>query len=354
MATSNTKSSKSSEIAIPGLVTPYIRFMLADEPKDAAKAAAKTDEAFRSERWIAEEKLDGHRFQCHIGKTNRFFSRQMSKKDGLPVEKSDNIPHIKKAQFKGLEGTILDGEVIANDETWRSTQKIMGALPEKAVKTQETLGKINYHVYDILWHKGESVMDKPFEERRKLLESLILPQHVRLVRQKRLFKKEFYEEIVDRCGEGIILKNLDEPYLPQKRRANIWLKVKHMSTYDVVVMGYNRPDEFSTNTKGEKVTNKHFAEDKIATVKFGVYKDNRLEYLGKADGFDEDLRRKISDNPIDYLDVVMEVRADGRGILKDGLRWAKYVRFRPDANIEECTWERVISQVPTEKKNKEE
>ena len=109
----------------------------------------------------------------HIGKEgNRFTSRQKSRKTGLPVEKTENVPHLAKMDLGFLAGTILDGEMQHND--FSKTVSVMGSLPERAIALQEEIGWINYHVFDILEYKGEDVRELPYYARRELLDEIML------------------------------------------------------------------------------------------------------------------------------------------------------------------------------------
>ncbi|MEC1260024.1 hypothetical protein P9D34_06110 [Bacillus swezeyi] len=89
----------------------------------------KMDELWESDDYAADEKYDG----------SRFFSRRVSVKDGLPVEKTPNVPHLNKI-FRKYPLLILDGEVYIERGNSSDVVSIMGATPEKAIERQEERG----------------------------------------------------------------------------------------------------------------------------------------------------------------------------------------------------------------------
>ncbi|BFH11642.1 hypothetical protein WJ0W_005588 [Paenibacillus melissococcoides] len=71
--------------------------------KDGAKL-----EAFLNDfNYIAEEKWDGSHYLSILG---RFFSRQISDVVGIPMEKTDRVPHLSE-HLSIFPGLILDGEL---------------------------------------------------------------------------------------------------------------------------------------------------------------------------------------------------------------------------------------------------
>ena len=100
-------------------------------------AATLTEERFTGPEWIFERKFDGIRLLAYKrGPDVRLYSRNR-----LPQD----IPAIAEAiAAMPVESAILDGEV-----TWDRS----GA----------------YHVFDIMWLDGRSVMERPLEERLALL-----------------------------------------------------------------------------------------------------------------------------------------------------------------------------------------
>jgi hypothetical protein len=90
------------------------------------------EELLADPEWWAEEKFDGDRRICQfLPEAARFTGRVVSKKDGLLVEKTGNLPHLAMAR-PALVGTVLDGEIVCADPRARSrdvTSPSWGARP---------------------------------------------------------------------------------------------------------------------------------------------------------------------------------------------------------------------------------
>jgi len=362
-------------LPVPGLDLPYFTPMLAQESNPEA-----VEERFISDEWIAEEKIDGARYLCYITKEgNRFFSRRISVKDGLPVEKTGNIPHLAgtptkdfvqvvpdkdvkrikglfsnlknfqvvlpesfKEEMAALDGTILDGEILPASGRFLDTTKIMGSLPLEAIEKQKKMGAMVYHVFDILFYKGKDLTSLPLEERLTYLGRI--PSNDYLIPVKQIWgegeKRKLYADIISRGGEGIILKHLKAPYRVGVRSKDTWMKVKRSRSFDVVVVGFEEPKQFSINVKGETVENKHYTRKQIAAIKFGAYKDGKLEEVGQCSGIDDTMREEISRNKSKYLGKVMVV--EGQEFLKNAIRFPRFIQFRDDKNPADCKYEDLL------------
>lgn len=211
------------------------------------KEEHKMEPIWDSSDYIAEEKYDGSRY-LSIG--GRFFSRRVSVVDNLPVEKTDNVPHLSKilTEYSDL---VLDGEIYIKGATSNEVVSIMGAKPEKAIERQKTRGLLEYVVYDILQDvDGNSLLNIPWLDRRGILEETLdfifqehpeLKEHVTLSAYESENKREFCSTIMANGGEGVMLKNVHGLYHPGKKPRWNWIKVKQEITDDVVIMGYKDP-----------------------------------------------------------------------------------------------------------------
>lgn len=212
------------------------------------KDEKKMEDLWYDCNYVAEEKYDGSRYLSVGG---RFFSRRISVKDGFPVEKTDNVPHLTEI-LKHFPNLILDGEVYYEGMSSNDVTSIMGALPDKAIERQKERGFLKYVLFDILRDlDGNWLIDLTLSERRARLLKVYaaicmklgiteLPD-IELSRVESQSKREFYNEIVARGGEGVILKNVNGKYVPDKRPAWNWVKVKKHITDDVVIMGFKPP-----------------------------------------------------------------------------------------------------------------
>jgi len=298
--------------------------------------------------WIAEEKFDGSRYMLHLeNEGNRLFSRNISTVTNMPIDRAGNVPHITGKIYKELNGTVLDGEIISSNLNFGNVATIMGSGIEKSLAWQAVNGKGIYKVFDVLYYKGEDVKNHLLASRRLILEKIVkelnIPE-VQIVKWVTTNKEDYYKQIIlTPSGEGIILKDLNGIYVSEYdyRDKDIWVKVKKVKTYDVVIMGFTQPEEFSTNSKGVQVINKHFANKQIAAVEFGVYKEGVLTKVGQAAGINDKQRKFFSDNVDKLIGKVVEVK--GNGVLKDAIRHPRFIRERFDLDPTQCTYEKFKS-----------
>jgi DNA ligase-1 len=91
--------------------------------------------------------------------------------------------------------------------------------------------------FDILHLDGQDLIDEPLARRREALESL-LPTRARvaaIVTSDPDEAETFFDEAVAAGFEGVVVKDLDQPY-EAGRRGSGWLKVKPTHTLDLVVL----------------------------------------------------------------------------------------------------------------------
>jgi ATP-dependent DNA ligase I len=244
-----------------------IGFMLASPAQDAAEAFAYFT------RGAVEDKYDGIRAQAHVGgKGNprvRLFSRTFD-------EISSSFPELPPALRAFPEPVILDGEILAwspdagHALPFSELQKRLGrkTVSEEMARTVPVV----YMAFDVLFANGELTIERPLEERRKILEGIFSavpaagfaveyamatenPQgqlvfepaiaagrgmpRVILAPALTADSPEHLEEIFAaarrRGNEGLMVKDLASTYTPG-RRGKSWLKLKkELATLDVVV-----------------------------------------------------------------------------------------------------------------------
>lgn len=295
------------------------------------------DSVWNDKNVIVEEKKDGHRFKFHVfSNVNRLDSRRLSVKDNLYVEKTDNAPILRDLDLSDLDGTIFDGEIVAG----KDSNSVAHALGSHA--TDEEKASIGYVIFDILYFKGVDVRDKKDSVRRALIEKCFaessLSKHINkisLIERSYLTsqqKKDLLVKTLSADGEGIMLKDTTQPY------GSGWSKVKREARYDVIVIGYDDPKQFSTKKgdSGETET-KYFKLGWIGAIKFGQYFDGKIKACGQTSGMSDDVRKLVSENKEDYLGRVFEVAAQerfGNGMM----RHPRFIRWREDKNAVDCIY----------------
>lgn len=197
---------------------------------------------------------------------------------------------------------------------------------------------------------------------------------------------DYYLDIVRRGGEGCIVKNLDMPY--EHKRSKAFLKIKKFYTRECILTGFTEPTKYydgkfpddkweywedpkgrkkhlpatSANyliNHGYKPLTKFYYNDWVGNMQFGVLitpdeiknlpkgktfdfsyitidgKSQAILNVGECSGFDDELRAKLDES---YRLCVIEVKCNE--IFKDTgkLRHPRFLRFRPDKALEECTY----------------
>jgi ATP-dependent DNA ligase len=216
----------------------------------------------------------------------------------------------------------------------------MGSSPEEALRKQRVGGFLHYVVFDCLWFKGQDVRSCPLRERYNLRDQALKQWGNQYVGGSYPFvggaKRAFFDEVVERGGEGVVLKHFDHRYGDEK----LWVKVKAEATADVVIMGF-------TEGKGKY-------KGQIGAIRFGqwmkyeqyikhgphapfLHKEPALQYLGQCSGFEESLRTEISNTPKRFLGTVIEIRHNGREPT-GAFRHPRFKRFRPDKSPKDCVY----------------
>lgn len=231
------QSSKSSKSGLQ--VMTAISPMLAEPCKDFDKAISKCPEGFYS-----EIKYDGERVQIHKqGDEFKFFSRNLKPVLDHKIEKlKDFVPQA----FPHGNDLILDSEILMVDTN--SGELLPFGTLGKNKKEQCPTSVTCLFIFDCLYFNGEDLTKKPMKERRKFLEDnlTIIKYHVQLSEYRLLKTKDdlvdMTKEVLKKGLEGLVLKGVNQPYEPGKRR---WLKVKKdyllkgaiADTADLVVLG---------------------------------------------------------------------------------------------------------------------
>jgi DNA ligase-1 len=180
-----------------------------------------------------ENKYDGIRAQAHLADGRVvLFSRTL-----------DDITHGYPDVVAGLSpltsttGLVLDGELVAG--SFLALQQRLGRkAPSEALMRAVP---VTFTVFDILAQDAALVIDEPYSERRRRLESLSSIHLAPVERAETLDDIEAAFARARQTGhEGLVMKELSSPYTPG-RRGKTWIKLKRAEdTLDVVVTAVER------------------------------------------------------------------------------------------------------------------
>jgi DNA ligase-1 len=242
-----------------------VGFMLASPADTPAEAL----EYFPSGAFV-EHKYDGIRAQVHkSGRIVKLFSRTLDQIGEFPELYSG---------FSALPGElILDGEIVA----WRDNRPLPFTELQKRLGRKQTnmwlLQEIpaRFIAFDLLYHDGELLLDRPLAERRKRLDRLLngrLFPEIQLGGAQRCGSVEDLEEAfaaaLSHGHEGLMVKDPSAPYTPGQR-GRYWFKLKRpLATLDVVVTAV----EFGHGKR----------RGWLSDYTFAVRHEDRLLNIGKA------------------------------------------------------------------------
>ncbi|MEM2931879.1 MAG: ATP-dependent DNA ligase [Nitrososphaerota archaeon] len=198
-----------------------------------------------------EPKYDGVRIQIHKqGNDIRLFTRRLS-------DVTESMPDIVDLLSSSINvhSAILDGEVVAVDASGKALpfQETMRRVTrerdiEEAVKTVP----LRIWIFDALMINDEVIIDKPYVERRKMLEAIVKRDLLapNLETDSKDLAEEFLRRAIEQGHEGIMAKHPLSPYIPGKRGAS-WLKIKPADSLDLVIIaaewGHGRRSRWLSN-----------------------------------------------------------------------------------------------------------
>ena len=239
--------------------------------------ATATDAPFDDKDWLFEIKWDGFRALATIASDGSVKLASRNAKDLLT-----KFPELKDigAAFRSLP-IIVDGEIVALDAEGRSSfQRLQNRIASKGVSRGTGGGDITFAAFDVLFADGRDVRDLPLEERKDILESLIVERH-RVIYSKHVIGdgKKLFALAEKRGLEGIMAKRRDAPY-ESGRRTRTWLKIKTHKRQEFVVGGFTEP---GGSRKG------------FGALIVGYYKKGKLIYAGHVGtGFNAQLLGTLS------------------------------------------------------------
>src|SRR5713226_352090 len=176
--------------------------------------------------WIWEIKLDGYRALAVKSSTGlTLFSRN---------RKSLNrqFPYIVEALADLPEGTVVDGELVAIDDSGRPDFNLLQNFRAEA-------SRIHYYVFDLVYWGDRNLTRLPLIERRALLKSLVVvrDKRIRIAEYLEAAPKDLLSAVREQGLEGIIGKRKDSLYQPGKR-SGAWIKHRVNRGQEFVIGGY--------------------------------------------------------------------------------------------------------------------
>lgn len=201
-----------------------------------------------------EEKYDGERIQVHkSGDEIKAFSRRL---EDITAQYPDIIEAVRKNV--PAKEIVLDGEIVAYAgmekdgtliEEFYPFQNLMQRRRKYEIDKYREKRPVAVFFFDILYLNGESLLKKPYPERRALLEMNVDERGIvhlakRMVTENIEEIEDFFNETVEKGLEGIVVKSMSNSSVYEAgKRSWFWFKWKQeysegmRETFDLVVVG---------------------------------------------------------------------------------------------------------------------
>jgi DNA ligase-1 len=203
-----------------------------------------------------ENKYDGFRMVIHKYEEKIvLFTRKLEN----VTKQFPDVVEVVKRNVKG-ESFILDSEVVGYDNSVKK-YKPFEAISQR-IKRKYDIEKlikmlpVEVNIFDVLYYNGESLLGKPFAERRKIVEKIVKPEEwkirpsLQIVASDEKEAQKFYENALKLGEEGVMVKRLDAPY-KQGRKVGYMVKMKPvLQDIDLVIVGA----EYGTGKRGGWLT----------------------------------------------------------------------------------------------------
>ena len=189
--------------------------------------------------WIVQEKYDGMRIQLHkIDNNIKVFS--YNEKD-ITDKCKEQVEELKEKKYGDC---ILDGELILfdGDEPLHRADTIAHVFKGKYPDA-----KLRCHVFDIMRHNDENLLDEPLEKRITTLfnnysshstDAINFPSKKDTREADNLEDIEEYSKKIMEMptSEGVVIKDITSTYYVGTRKNPKWVKWKKFVDLDVVVL----------------------------------------------------------------------------------------------------------------------
>jgi bifunctional non-homologous end joining protein LigD len=231
--------------------------------------AEPADAPFNHADWMWEPKLDGYRVLAFVN------SKNIKLRSRRGLELASQFPGLAAELGKQTAGMILDGEIVAFDETgkpsFNALQNRFQLKTERDIAAAERNFPVVFYAFDLLHFAGVGLRSAPYADRRRYLAQCLLPSALVQLVHASEDGLELYSAALASGFEGVIGKHKRSTYEAGRRSAS-WVKVKSTRSAEFVVGGY---------TKGKG------AREPLGALLVGYWDRGKLQYASHVgSGFD--------------------------------------------------------------------
>lgn len=277
--------------------------------------AHTVEKPFDKKDWIFETKYDGYRTIAVINpdQVNLFSRNHLSfnKNFKAIVDELQKINHV----------TVLDGEIVIEDETGRSDFQLL----QNYIKTGK--GKLKYYVFDILNLDGNDTSNLSLLQRKELVEILLSKFKLSNVFYSQHIHEKgisFYELATKQNLEGIMAKEANSLYRPGKRSTD-WLKIRISQHEEAIIIG---------------ITESKTIRSYFGALLLAQYDHEKLRFIGKCGtGFKEETLKELYEQFKPYF--IDESPIEDKIPTRDKIKWLK-PKFVCQVKFTEWTQDRYL------------
>jgi ATP-dependent DNA ligase len=215
----------------------------------------------QGEQYTYEIKLDGFRCLAFVDGDQAF----LQSRSGKPLGRYFPELQLPAGRY------VLDGEIVVRDAHGHEDFDALGQRIHPAVsRIQRLAGETPavYVAFDLLAHEQDSLLERPFSERRAQLELLLASDAFARAPVELMRTVTSAHEAARwlQHAEGAIAKDNTAPYLPGERKG--MAKVKRVRTIDAVIVGWRPGKEPET----------------VGALILGLYDGPELRVVGHCSG----------------------------------------------------------------------
>jgi DNA ligase D-like protein (predicted ligase) len=268
--------------------------------------------------WEYEVKFDGYRALA-IKSAGRV--RLMSRNEN---DLAGRFSILAQALAELPDETSIDGELVALDEAGRPSFNALQNYRRAATPLQ-------FYVFDVLTLAGRSLKNEPLEERRRVLQTKVMPRMPESVLFSETLEATASEVAAAAKAnglEGVIAKRRDSLYEPG-RRSGAWVKMRVNKSRELVVGGY------VPNGKN------------FDSIVVGFYEHDDLVYVARVrNGFTPSLRdsvfkkfRGLEMPNCPFVNLPQRDRGRwGEGLTVEKMAECRWLKPRLTAQVEYLEW----------------
>ncbi|HEX8083985.1 MAG TPA: ATP-dependent DNA ligase [Solirubrobacteraceae bacterium] len=268
-------------------------------PPQLARSRARLPEG---ENWAYEPKWDGFRCVAFIDGGEVF----LQSRNGKALRRYFPELRFPPGRF------VVDGEIVVFAEDGTQLFDVLGQRIHPAKSRIERLAEetpARFIAFDLLAREDDVLLELPFAERRAALETIV---------EAPMDLTPWTHDVAGadpwlRGAEGVIAKELDQPYRPGERVGMV--KVKRVRTIDAVVHGWRPGKEEGT----------------VGSLILALYDGDQLRVVGHTSGFTAKQKRELV--------ATLQPYETGETGMGDPSRWAndrelEWRALRPELVVE--------------------